>query len=193
MELLLIRHGEDSYSSNCDDRSLSEIGIRRAKALGKVIASKEVDIIFTSPLKRAIETAEIISNETDIEYIVKDELVERKYECEDNITMINSKVETNDESYDAMMLRATRLLVSIKDYDDKRVVIISHNEILNVFINELLQISSNIYPVFNLEPCSITKLNVSNYRATNVDYINNLKYRQYFMASDNENTYNMRT
>lgn len=197
MELLLIRHGEDSYSnSSCDDRLLSELGIRRAKALGKVLLSKEVDVIFTSPLARALQTAEIIHKETGIKYIVKDELVERKYSCNDNITNMDFSKDVEIESYNDMMLRATRLLVSIREFEDKRVALISHNEILNVFINELLQISLNKYPLFNLEPCGITKLNVENFRATSVDYINNLKYLKYFKGNqteDNkkENTYNI--
>lgn len=187
MELLLIRHGEDSYNTSyCDDRSLSELGIRRAKALGKVLHNKGVDIIFASPLKRAAQTAEIISKETGIDFIVKNELLERKYECSSNITMMDSSPQVPIESYDDMMLRATRMLVNIKEYKGKRVAIISHNEILNVFINELLQISSSIYPLFNLEPCGVTKLSISNFRATSVDYVNNLKYRQYFSTLENE-------
>lgn len=194
MELLLIRHGEDSYNnSSCDDRPLSELGIRRARALGKVLLSKEVDIIFTSPLTRALQTAEIISKETGIEYIVKNELIERKYDCESNITMIDQSKDIELETYNDMTLRATRLLVAIKAYEGKKVALISHNEILNVFISELLQISLSTYPLFNLEPCGITKLNVTNFRATSVDYINNLKYLKYFGNRQSENTYNVST
>lgn len=192
MELLLIRHGEDSYSnSSCDDRPLSEIGIKRAKALGKVLMSKGVDVIFTSPLTRALQTAEVISKESGIEYIVKDELVERKCNCDSNILMLDSRFDSELETYDDMTLRATRLLVSIKGYEEKRVALISHNEILNVFISELLQISLSTYPLFNLEPGGITKLNVSNFRASSVDYINNLKYLKYFSNRSKEESYNI--
>ncbi|MGB3368122.1 MAG: histidine phosphatase family protein [Acidaminobacteraceae bacterium] len=194
MELLLIRHGEDSYkSSSCDNRPLSELAIKRAKALGKVLLSKGVDVMFTSPLVRALQTAEIISKETGIEYIVRNELVERKYDCVSNISGIEANRQVELETYDDMVLRATRLLVSIKSYEGKKVALISHSEILNVFINELLQVGLSTYPLFNLEPCGITKLSVSNFRANSVDYINNLKYLKYFGDRQGENTYNLNT
>lgn len=185
MELLLVRHGEDSYNNVENiDKSLSEIGARRAKALGKLLKNKGVDVIFTSPMKRAYETAKIISEITGIKLIVSEELVERKSGTDSNLVSFDGN-ESDMETHSDMMFRATRLLIKLKEYEESKIVLISHNEILNVLLHEMLQIGFESFPIFNLEPCSITKIKVTNFRATKVEYVNSIKYIQYLDPGDN--------
>src|SRR5437764_14477723 len=64
LHLYLIRHaeavphGDPNYAD--DDRPLTDLGRRQAKALGKALAAHGVqfDVILCSPLPRAKETAE---------------------------------------------------------------------------------------------------------------------------------------
>lgn len=185
MELLLVRHGEDSYNNVENiDKSLSEIGVRRARALGKLLKNKGVDVIFTSPMKRAYETAMIISDITGIKVVVSDELIERKSSTDSNLVSFDGNDE-DMETHSDMMFRATRLLIKLKEYEESKIVLISHNEILNVLLHEMLQIGFESFPMFNLEPCSITKIIVTNFRATKVEYVNSIKYIQYLDPGDN--------
>lgn len=184
MDLLLVRHGEDSYNTVENiDKSLSEIGVRRARALGRLLKNKGVDVIFTSPMKRAYETAMIISAITGIKVIVSDELVERKTSTDTNLVNFGGS-DDQMETHSDMMFRATRLLIKLKEYEDSKIILISHNEILNVLLHEMLQIGFESFPMFNLEPCSITKIKVSNFRATKVEYVNSIKYIQYLDPGD---------
>lgn len=185
MELLLVRHGEDSYNNVENiDKNLSEIGVRRARALGKLLKNKGVDVIFTSPMKRAYETAMIISDITGIKVVVSDELIERKSSTDSNLVSFDGNDE-DMETHSDMMFRATRLLIKLKEYEESKIVLISHNEILNVLLHEMLQIGFESFPMFNLEPCSITKIIVTNFRATKVEYVNSIKYIQYLDPGDN--------
>lgn len=184
MDLLLVRHGEDSYNTVENiDKSLSEIGVRRARALGRLLKNKGVDVIFTSPMKRAYETAMIISAITGIKVIVSDELVERKTSTDTNLVKFGGS-DDQMETHSDMMFRATRMLIKLKEYEDSKIILISHNEILNVLLHEMLQIGFESFPMFNLEPCSITKIKVSNFRATKVEYVNSIKYIQYLDPGD---------
>jgi len=64
LHLYLIRHadavphGDPNYAD--DDRPLTDLGRKQARALGKALAAKDVhfDVILSSPLPRARETAE---------------------------------------------------------------------------------------------------------------------------------------
>jgi phosphohistidine phosphatase len=67
MKLYILRHGEaaehsDPRFKNDADRPLTPNGIRRTKQLAHSLRQLEVsfDVIFSSPLVRARETAEIV-------------------------------------------------------------------------------------------------------------------------------------
>lgn len=66
-KIILVRHGEcegnvEGLFRGRSDFPLNKNGVRQAQSLAEEIANLErVDFIFTSPLKRAAETAQIIS------------------------------------------------------------------------------------------------------------------------------------
>jgi len=70
MKLYVLRHGEaadrvDPRYENDADRPLVRKGIRRTRALARVLRRLNItfDVIFSSPLVRARETAEIVAHE----------------------------------------------------------------------------------------------------------------------------------
>ena len=68
-ELLLIRHGQSTANASGVwqgqmEFPLSEEGRRQALLAGKALAGERLDAIYSSPLGRAFETAEIIARET---------------------------------------------------------------------------------------------------------------------------------
>jgi probable phosphoglycerate mutase len=64
--IMLIRHGESEantrsiISEDIDRFPLTENGIRQAEFTGKQLSGITIDNIYTSPVKRAVHTAEII-------------------------------------------------------------------------------------------------------------------------------------
>ena len=72
MKLLLIRHGEseadllDVHEGRADF-SLTECGHRQARAMAKYVASNyRIDRIYASTLRRAMQTAQYLSDETGV-------------------------------------------------------------------------------------------------------------------------------
>jgi len=66
MQLILIRHGEtlwnkDGRVQGSSDIELSEEGIRQARLLAFSLKSQKIEAIHTSPLRRAVQTAQIIN------------------------------------------------------------------------------------------------------------------------------------
>ncbi len=67
LRLYWIRHGENlanlpkEFSSRRVDYSLTPKGVLQASQTAEVLASRPIRAIYTSPLKRAVETAEIIA------------------------------------------------------------------------------------------------------------------------------------
>jgi len=87
MKLFLVRHGQSQWNlenrfTGWKDVDLTEKGVEEAKKAGKLMQSQDFDLAFTSDLKRAQRTLEIILKETGHEDIpvTKDQaLNERDY------------------------------------------------------------------------------------------------------------------
>lgn len=81
-EFYLVRHGEsesnrDGYIQGHSESALSPEGIRHARAAGRWLAGRSIDLVLTSPLLRTRQTAEAIATAAGLtEAEVVDELIE---------------------------------------------------------------------------------------------------------------------
>lgn len=81
-EVLLIRHGQQDADffgpvGELIDPPLSEHGLAQANLLGKALSTVHIDEVFTSPLKRAYQTAEAVQkHHKHLELQVMDDLRE---------------------------------------------------------------------------------------------------------------------
>jgi phosphoserine phosphatase len=67
MKLLLVRHGETDWNlaqrfQGHSDIPLNQLGLQQAKALRDRLSDEPIELIYSSDLERAHETAKIISN-----------------------------------------------------------------------------------------------------------------------------------
>lgn len=74
----IFRHGQSTYNVDCriqgrtNDSKLSDLGKEQALGVGKKLAGRGIEVIVTSPLKRAIQTAELANKSLNVP-IIKDE------------------------------------------------------------------------------------------------------------------------
>lgn len=81
MRLLLVRHGETERNREGrvlgqGNQSLTEEGRRQAVALAQALSRESVTALYSSPLKRAVETAEIIGDKLGLPVQVVADLAE---------------------------------------------------------------------------------------------------------------------
>ena len=78
--LYLIRHAQSQGNTGEDlttgDPELTDVGWEQARRLGERLARQRIDLIFTSPLRRAIQTAEAIAAVNGLDVRVEPELRE---------------------------------------------------------------------------------------------------------------------
>ena len=85
MKLYLIRHGESIGNElgisqgQRNDLSLTEKGRDQAKRIAKKLANEKIDAIYSSDLKRANDTAEIIGKSHNILTTLDKRLRERDF------------------------------------------------------------------------------------------------------------------
>jgi probable phosphoglycerate mutase len=80
-ELVLVRHGEQQLSKELSagetvDPPLSELGERQVRAVAQRLATKQVDAVYSSPLRRALRTGTEIADQHGLVPVVRDELTE---------------------------------------------------------------------------------------------------------------------
>ncbi|MFH0889427.1 MAG: histidine phosphatase family protein [Planctomycetota bacterium] len=66
MKLIIIRHGETDYTAekrycgSAIDASLNNVGVKQAQKVRRLLQKETVDVVYTSPLIRTIQTTDII-------------------------------------------------------------------------------------------------------------------------------------
>jgi broad specificity phosphatase PhoE len=83
-ELILARHGETVWNvekiyRGRADVNLDEVGVKQAGLLGKYLSNWELEAIYSSPLRRAIDTANIIARYQNIGVHIAEGLIDFDY------------------------------------------------------------------------------------------------------------------
>jgi broad specificity phosphatase PhoE len=83
-ELILARHGETAWNvekiyRGRTDVNLDEVGIKQAELLGRHLGNWELEAIYSSPLRRALDTANIIARYQKIGIHVAEGLIDFDY------------------------------------------------------------------------------------------------------------------
>ena len=146
MILYLVRHGateNNKYSIIQGQReaALSEEGKESAKELVDLIKDLDIDVVISSPLSRAVDTAKII---TDNKYPINtdDRLLERDWGLNEGISILdvdtvkcwNFYINTDDNHIEPVQDFLKRLSEFIEDirvrYADKKVLVVAHSAVL---------------------------------------------------------------
>ena len=82
--LLLVRHGQAEGNQKGvflghHDTGLTDLGRRQVASLGKRLEDESVDLIYTSPLRRARETADMLAEARGLSPSADDRLIEQNY------------------------------------------------------------------------------------------------------------------
>ncbi|MDD5041870.1 MAG: class I tRNA ligase family protein [Candidatus Peribacteraceae bacterium] len=150
VHLTLVRHGETDYNREGKvnggnvDTLLNETGRAQVRALAKKLKKKKYDVIISSDLKRAVETAEILSAELNVPYSARwKELRERDTGAwtgkpgENYVTTLatgeilspglSTLTPPGGESFESFLNRLEAALTRIRaEYPGKRVLVACH-------------------------------------------------------------------
>jgi len=153
MKLILVRHGETvenatGFHIGHEHGSLSDIGREQAKKLSNRLKDEKIDFIYSSDLKRAVDTTkEIAKHHPDTPFITTKELRERHWGIYSNRSHIDigwGKIKKDynlyskpkdGENLDHIYKRADDFLHKIlKEHPDDTVLLSIHNEIKKAFL-----------------------------------------------------------
>ena len=148
--ILIIRHGETDWNSSgrlqgCEDIELNDAGREQAHKLALYLKREPWDVIVSSPLKRAYETACIIASYVSLQDIqVIDQLKERNYGLASGLLPEERRNRFPDgtipgqEEFEHLRNRAMDTLTRIaSDHAGKRIIVVSHGALTNSILYTL--------------------------------------------------------
>lgn len=179
--IMLIRHGETEWNAlgkfqGSRDIDLSNEGIKQAEFLKKRL-KQNFDCIYCSPLKRALKTAEIISEEADLNPIIYPQLREIDFGEWEGLTVKDIKSNYpelfkkwliddttgplcgGDGSLKEASIRATNAVLKIvKENKDKNIAVVAHGGIIKAALIGIFNWNMSMYHRIRLGNTSISKL-----------------------------------
>ena len=176
MNLYVVRHGQTIWNlekrvQGITDIPLTDEGIECAEELKELVKSIDIDVVISSPLKRARDTAKILVD-SKLPINTDDRIKERDWgmnegalidevdgwDCWDVI--LNTKVQ-NIECIQDFMYRVSSFIEEIKErYKDKNVLVVTHSAVIRV-IHYML---GNIPEDGNLSRINIPNLRIIEYK-----------------------------
>ena len=147
MKVYLVRHGQCESNVigryNFVDEDINETGIKQAEDLREKIKDINYDIVISSPLVRALHTAEII-NANNKEIITDERLVERKHgSLEGKSIDVTDREEYwnyftdvkygTEERISDLCNRVKEFLDELKTKDYNSVLIVAHSGVSKAF------------------------------------------------------------
>jgi broad specificity phosphatase PhoE len=178
MEIILVRHGETEWNvkgifRGRIDIELSEMGIKQVELLAKYLSDLKIDAIYTSPLSRALKTAELIASyhKLDVEIALglldynygkwqglSNQEVKNKYK-ELYIEWIKNPHRVKmpaGESLDEVRDRAMSVVADLIAKYRGTAVLVSHRVVNKVLICALLQLDNSHFWNIKQDTCGIT-------------------------------------
>lgn len=164
--ICLIRHGQTDWNNKKLiqgrlNNPLNETGKKQVKEVGKLLKAFDPswDILISSPLDRAIDSAKIIAEEINYknEIIINNDVIEREFgeaEGMDINEEIYEKIKNDDvinlEKSNDLQKRAYNALLAIaKLYPGKKVLITTHSHFIKGFFTYIDKSYTFTSPLYN--------------------------------------------
>lgn len=177
MNIYLIRHGRQNSGLCNVDVELSLIGRRQAELLGERLISYNIDVLYSSDLLRAVETAEIINEKLLVKHKIDKNLREIDFGKWEGMTdeYIGENFREFKKERDSLMSdipfpdgecgqdvfdRAVKVIKEIVDSGLKNVAVVTHGGLIRSLVAGLLTMeqSKKLLLGLTLENTGITHL-----------------------------------
>ncbi|MBL8031446.1 MAG: histidine phosphatase family protein [Candidatus Doudnabacteria bacterium] len=173
MKIYLIRHGEtlENVDSRLMGRThgvLSPLGEEQAKKTGDYLKGENIQMIYSSPLNRCLDTANYINQYLNLPLQAHDLLVERDFGAFTNakpenvsFDMLDKDSEENRsagvEALSSVQHRVRDFLTEIfQKHPHENLVVVTHNNPIRFFIGEFLDKTyEQVLKEYKVRNCSI--------------------------------------
>lgn len=195
----LVRHGESTDNASGDkysgitDSPITERGLRQASDIGRALQKENIDRIYTSPMKRAVETARAIQSKTGGMLIIDRRLRELDYGEWEGLTRqevfarwpslynaykqdpIMNRPPNSENPQDAaerVLSLWAEIQTSMSLEHFSKIVLVTHNSLAKIFVCSILGEQLTQYRERRIDNGSITKVIINKHWKVSIEYEN---------------------
>jgi broad specificity phosphatase PhoE len=203
--IILVRHGQTAWNATevfrgRIDIELDETGLKQAELLGEYLSWHELEAIYSSPLKRAVQTAEAIARHHGPAVEIAPDLNDMDFgewqglSIQEVRSLFREVLEmwTSEphrvrmpfgESLDDVRQRVLALVSQIVDKHEGTVVLVSHRVVNKVLICALLGLDNSHFWDIRLDTCGMTTFEFNDGRFVltehnNTSFLESLKQKR---------------
>ena len=145
-KVYFVRHAEPNYNNHDDlTRELTEKGLRDREKVTEFLADKEIDVVMSSPFKRAYDTVKHFADSCGETILVVDDFRERKIDnvwipdfnsfCERQWQDFDYKLADGESLREVQARNIAALEQVLAQYPDKNVAIGGHGTAISMVLN----------------------------------------------------------
>ena len=180
MQIFLLRHGETRWNregrcQGSSDIELNEVGHRQAGEVAAYLSGRRIDAVYSSDLRRARQTAEIVGEPHDVAVRIEPDLRELDHGEMEGLTFVEVRerfeglIEQWRSEPVAVMLPGGERLIDVdrrvwsalnrivESHDDEdTLVVVSHSFPILSALCRISRTPLNQYRTFHLKPCDFS-------------------------------------
>ena len=166
--IIFLRHGQAENNTKkilagrSPNVNLTQTGLEQAEQAGEMLKSLNISAIYTSPIDRALQTAQIVSKHCGLEVVTDDRLIELDmgkftmmpyneiFEKHGNVFLkfyqgSDEVSENGVETFSQVQKRVTEMVDSILNkHKDENVVLVTHMDPIKAMIGKVLDLKPEV-------------------------------------------------
>jgi len=203
VQIVLVRHGATDWNlehrcQGSSDRDLSDVGLRQAEEIAARLRQETIHGIYSSDLKRARRTAEVISAHHSLPVIIEKSIRELDHGHLEGLTFNEIKqnhgeflLRWRSEPAELQVPGGERLAdvaerawqglhqIVTRHEPSDTIVVVSHNFPIVGIVCRITGTHLNEYRNFHLDPCGVSRLNRNGDGSWQVTHINGDEYEKH--------------
>lgn len=206
MLVYLLRHGETDWNlegrcQGASDLDLNGTGIQQGQAVASYLSKKKIHAVYSSNLKRAIQTANLISRPHGLRVAIESDFRELHHGAFEGLTFPEIRASHPDfirlwrskpaelllpggERLVDVEMRAWKRLEQIQQshFSHETVVVVSHNFPILAILCRITEAPLDRYRSFHVDPCGLSGLSYDpkdGWRINQVNDTSHLSHRDF--------------
>jgi len=200
VQIVLVRHGATDWNlqgrcQGATDRDLNTVGIRQAEEIAALLTHESIHAVYSSDLKRAQQTAQLISRPHNLSVEIEQDVRELDHGELEGLTFNEIKncypdflqrwraepAEIRVPGGERLVDVAERAWQGLNRIVERhpaaeKIVVVSHNFPILGILCRITGTHLNQYRSFHIDPCGVTRLSRNGSNAWDVTHINSRDY-----------------
>ena len=165
--IYVVRHGETEWNAldkvlGRTDMPLNARGLEQAQEIARYLKDIKIDVFLCSPLCRARQTAEAISNETGIRYEIDDRLIEQDFGRFEGAYRFDREYQAAKREYfarypggESYFDMAARVFSLIKELDGADALLVTHGGVCRMIRSYFEDMGNEEFVLFSQGNCEV--------------------------------------